>query len=216
MITVKRVNLNEEATVEQINQLLDGMESYKIETLNWPEEFGYLPKVSFSLCHNGRTMFLRYKVTEEYTGAQIEVDNDKVFRDSCVEFFIGFNDGTYYNIESSCIGRILMKYHPDIESFEFVDAETLKGIKRMPSLGTETFAERIGENSWQIILAIPVDVFIGHKFEDWAQMNEKGARVNLYKCGDGLSVPHYVSLYPIDVPAPSFHQPKFFGEVVFE
>jgi hypothetical protein len=42
------------------------------------------------------------------------------------------------------------------------------------------------------------------------------ARGNFYKCGDSLSVPHFLSWQPIDNPTPNFHLEKFFGELDFE
>jgi hypothetical protein len=40
-------------------------------------------------------------------------------------------------------------------------------------------------------------------------------RGNIYKCGDALPVPHYVSWRPIDTPDPDFHRPEYFGQIVF-
>ena len=38
-------------------------------------------------------------------------------------------------------------------------------------------------------------------------------RGNIYKCGDKLPVPHFISWSPISTPAPDFHCPRFFGEM---
>jgi hypothetical protein len=35
-------------------------------------------------------------------------------------------------------------------------------------------------------------------------------RLNVYKCGDKLSTPHYLSLAPIKTTDPDFHRPEFF------
>ena len=39
---------------------------------------------------------------------------------------------------------------------------------------------------------------------------------NFYKCGDHLSVPHFLSFAPIGVPKPDFHRPEFFCTLEFE
>ena len=39
---------------------------------------------------------------------------------------------------------------------------------------------------------------------------------NVYKCGDMLPHPHFLSFFPIDLPKPDFHRPDFFGSVEFE
>ena len=40
--------------------------------------------------------------------------------------------------------------------------------------------------------------------------------MNVYKCGDNLSQPHFLSWQPIHTDKPNFHVPQFFGEVEFE
>ena len=40
--------------------------------------------------------------------------------------------------------------------------------------------------------------------------------MNLYKCGDNLSHPHFLSWQPIDTPQPDFHRPEFFAAGKFE
>jgi hypothetical protein len=45
---------------------------------------------------------------------------------------------------------------------------------------------------------------------------EAGATLcaNFYKCGDELSVPHYISWAPIEAEKPNFHRPDCFGKMV--
>jgi hypothetical protein len=40
-------------------------------------------------------------------------------------------------------------------------------------------------------------------------------RANFYKCGDGTSVPHYLSWNQVITETPDFHRPEFFGEISF-
>ena len=40
--------------------------------------------------------------------------------------------------------------------------------------------------------------------------------MNLYKCGDSLARPHYLSWQPVATPHPDFHRPEFFKPVLFE
>ena len=53
--------------------------------------------------------------------------------------------------------------------------------------------------------AEPVDVWAGRTM-----------RMNLYKCGDGLAEPHYLTWQPISTPAPDYHRPEFCVPVTFE
>ena len=41
------------------------------------------------------------------------------------------------------------------------------------------------------------------------------ARMNLFKCGDELSHPHFLSWQPIRTEKPDFHRPEFFAQVRF-
>ena len=40
-------------------------------------------------------------------------------------------------------------------------------------------------------------------------------RANVYKCGDLLPVPHFISWNPITTESPDFHRPEFFGQMRF-
>ncbi|MFY9152364.1 MAG: carbohydrate-binding family 9-like protein, partial [Prolixibacteraceae bacterium] len=60
---------------------------------------------------------------------------------------------------------------------------------------------------------IPWEVFYKHELKP---VSGKKMRGNFYKCGDGLSVPHFVSWTKIKTEKPSFHEPAFFGGLEFE
>jgi len=40
-------------------------------------------------------------------------------------------------------------------------------------------------------------------------------RANFYKCGDKLTVPHYVTWNPVGTENPDYHQPEHFGLLKF-
>ena len=81
------------------------------------------------------------------------------------------------------------------------------------SLGNQPFEERMGECSWELALVIPASSFFAHQLKDFSHMEATG---NFYKCGDKLETPHFLSWAPIDLPAPCFHCPDFFGKLHFE
>jgi hypothetical protein len=41
-------------------------------------------------------------------------------------------------------------------------------------------------------------------------------RANLYKCGDLLRTPHYLSWSPIEAAKPDFHRPEQFGTLIIK
>ncbi|MCM1300295.1 MAG: carbohydrate-binding family 9-like protein [Alistipes senegalensis] len=186
---------------------------------NWPEAFPYAPQVRFRMFHTGDRLFLRFEVAERYTAARVVEDNGEVWTDSCVEFFFApdgpaQDDGTgYYNFETTCIGRMLLAYRRSrSEGVVRASAETLASVRRTSTLPDAPFEEREGDNRWTLTLAIPPQVLFCHAFDSWDGLR---GRMNLYKCGDNLSHPHFLSWRPIDTPQPDFHRPEFFGEVEF-
>ena len=84
-------------------------------------------------------------------------------------------------------------------------------VKRWASLGREPFGERDEQTAWELALVIPVNTFAKYPLH-----LEEGARLraNIYKCGDDLPVPHFVSWNPINTEKPNFHRPDCFGELL--
>ncbi len=186
---------------------------HTIDNVNWPEHYPARPEVHFAIAHTGGSILLKYFVDEEYTLATVIKDNGPVWTDSCVEFFIGLDDsGYYYNLECTCIGTTLLGLRKQRDVFTRADQNVIDTIRRRPSLGVEPFAEKRGP-AWDIEIEIPVSAFFRHDIGDISGMSTRG---NFYKCGDNLTVPHFLSWNPIDNPKPDFHLEKFFGRLEFE
>lgn len=182
---------------------------------NWPEAYPYAPEVAFRLFHTGDWLMLRFDVKERYTAARVTEDNGRVWTDSCVEFFLAPDDtGRYYNFETTCIGRMLLGFRRTHADAEHASPETLAAVKRYTTYPAgEPFDECEGDNRWSLVLAIPPQALFRHTIGDWSGLE---ARMNLYKCGDELSHPHFLSWRPIRTEKPDFHRPEFFEAVRFE
>lgn len=181
---------------------------------NWDKEFPYSPEVRVKLWHNSNSVFLKFNVTEKWIRGLAANDNEKVAKDSCVEFFISFDEKGYYNIEVNCIGTVLVSHREGRKiNVEYASPEILALIKRDPSLGRKPLACKESNGEWNMTLEIPVKVFFKNDIK-----NLKGlkARCNIYKCGDELPEQHYLSLFPIRTPSPDFHRPEFFGDITFQ
>ncbi len=187
----------------------------KLDCLNWPESFSYKPEVSFSAWHDGKTLHLRYEVSEKSVRAEEGTPGNFVYKDSCVEFFIKPSeaDPHYYNFEWNAIGTLYLAYRTCRQDPEKAPAEILSKVKAVSSLGRSTFPERPAEGPWTLDIEIPVEALWHSGLKTWAGI--KG-RANFYKCGDGLSVPHYVTWAPIETANPDYHRPEFFAPVEFE
>ncbi|MEG1982258.1 MAG: carbohydrate-binding family 9-like protein [Alistipes sp.] len=198
---------------EAIERAFFSSAPYAVACNNWAKEYPYAPQVSFRMFHHDNRLFLRYEVAEEYTQALITQDNGAVWTDSCVEFFIAPDQTGYYNFEISCIGQLLLAFRTEKSAPPiYAPATVMDTIVRYPSLGNQPFAEREGNNHWTLTLIIPASALFQHQIATWHGVQ---ARMNLYKCGDGLSHPHFLSWQPIHTASPDFHTPPYFADVEF-
>ena len=196
-----------------VEAAFDSIEPQPVACCNWPEQYPYAPEVSFRMFHTGAYLMLRFDVAERWTMARVTEDNGEVWTDSCVEFFIAPDDsGYYYNFECTCIGRLLVGFRREREHATHATPRVMESILRNPSLGPRPFPEHEGDNRWSVVLAIPPQALFMHSLTDWSGLK---AKVNLYKCGDKLSQPHFLSWKPIAAPKPDFHLPEFFEQIKF-
>ena len=195
-------------SVEDISKVLDGQERRQIKYAPWSEG-GELPRASFALAYGNEDIYLKYYVTEHTLKAEYSKFNDPVFKDSCVEFFIAFNgDEKYYNLEFNCTGTSRVQYGQHKTGRTFLPASLLKTIKHQTRV--KTSAE--GNIDWELTLCIPKKVF---KYHPALLLEKSKARVNFYKCGDGLPQPHFLCWNKIEAQKPEFHLSRFFKEIIF-
>lgn len=186
---------------------------HPLDVVNWAA-YPYRPEVSFRMAHTGRELLLHYKVKEASVRALAAADNGRVWEDACVEFFVSpQGNDCYYNFECNCAAKLLIQAGMWNERRPLAEPEVLAEVKRWSSLGTEPFAEKAGECSWEVTLVIPVGAFFQHSLTSLDGLTMKG---NFYKCGDKLQTPHFLSWSPIGLERPMFHCPAFFGTLFFE
>ena len=193
-----------------LSSLLDGFDTHKISETPW-KDFPYSPEVSFAIAHSDDCIFLKYFVSENSIRAVNSQINSSVWEDSCVEFFIHFNDDKgYYNFEFNCIGTPLVGFGKSRSERDLLPKEVVGTIQ------TESFISRVKVKEavyWELSVSIPSNVFIHHPIPSLS--GQKG-RVNFHKCGDQLPVPHFLAWNNIQSAEPNFHLPEFFGEIYFE
>lgn len=170
----------------------------------------FKPDVSFSIAYNASQLFLQYAVTEAHLQAAHGKTNEPVYQDSCVEFFISFDEGaSYYNFEFNCIGTILAGYGPSRTERSWLPENLLQTIRCQSIIQR---GDREKKVQWELTIALPVQVFCFHSFSSLRGIN---ARANFYKCGDNLPVPHFLAWSNIESSKPDFHAPQFFGTLLF-
>jgi len=202
------IPLIKDCSIDKQEKLLE----HKIKQVNWAEDYSYQPDVRLIISHAENIIYLKFVVNEDAVMARVTEDNGDVWTDSCVEFFISFDETGYYNFEFNCIGTLLIRFQKEKNIFELASKEVLDTVIRKSSLGTIPFEEKTGNQSWELSVAIPVTAFFKHKIESLSGLK---VRCNFYKCGDNLSKPHFLSWSPINYPVPNFHIEEFFGEGIF-
>lgn len=205
------LKIKKPSSQEEIEDIFLQIPMPKIAKVNWAKDYPYAPDVKFAIFHDGDNIYLRYEVDETHTMVKSGADNGEVWKDSCVEFFIAFDNTGYYNIEFNAIGKGLVGFRQDRNNAVHAGDDILSLISRTPTAGNEPFEEK-KDMKWSLMLTIPKEVFFKHNLETLSNLN---ARANFYKCGDDLTTPHYISWKSIDNPTPNFHLPQFFGELDF-
>ncbi|MEO6187668.1 MAG: carbohydrate-binding family 9-like protein [Ginsengibacter sp.] len=194
---------------EKVSVFLDTLEREKLECILWPE-FAAKPTVSFTIAHDVSNIFLKYFVEEKFIRAQNNTINSPVHEDSCVEFFVSFDEGaTYYNMEFNCIGTAMVGYGPSKNNRKLLDSSLVKNLKRKSIITSENDKG----STWQLTLAISLSTFI---YTSIHKLQGLTCRANFFKCGDLLPEPHFISWSDIKSEKPNFHLSEFFGRLVFE
>lgn len=200
--------------LDLVSETLDQeIEPLKLDVVNW-EEFPYHPEVTVQIAYSDDELFLQYKVSEQAVKAEVAESNGMVWTDSCVEFFLSpEGNDVYYNLEMNCIGTALLGFRKKGDPTIHASAEQISSIRRVSSLGNSPFPEIKKQTNWQVTVALPWEVFFKDNLKP---VSGKKMRGNFYKCGDELSVPHFVSWTKIKTDKPAFHMPEFFGGLEFE
>ncbi len=184
-------------------QLINSGVRIRIDQINW-SDFPHMIDSTVYVGYTDQHLWLHFVVCNEFIRAVCRKDQEPVWQDSCVEFFLKHGDN-YHNFEFNCLGVCLSALGPDRHARKSLEIESLNQILRFPSMDTESLPAVGIAADWSLTVAIPLGL-IGLK--------EGGEFLaNFYKCGDETLVPHYISWSAIATPAPDFHRPEFFGPV---
>ncbi len=179
-----------------------------IDKINWPE-YSYNPVAKLWAGYSKLYLWLYYEVERDFFRAKALADQEAVWEDSCVEFFISAADSSpgetavYRNFEFNALGYCFAAFG-NKQKREPLAACDLERILRKPSLNKQNLPDEKAEFNWKLTVAIPLDL-LGI---------EPGSifRANFYKCGDLTRIPHFLSWNSINSDSPDFHLPQFFGQ----
>lgn len=197
-----------ELSVAEISRVLDRHERRHIQYAPWSGGLPQ-PQASFAIAYSIENIYLKYYVSEHSLKAEYSNINDPVFEDSCVEFFIAFDEDVgYYNLEFNCMGTCRIQYGQHKNGRTFIPANLIKTITHQTLIKNDL----VGNIEWELTLCIPKKIF---KFHPSLVFEQRKAKVNFFKCGDGLPQPHFLCWNRIEALQPEFHLSRFFKEVTF-
>jgi hypothetical protein len=196
---------------KHVDSCLTNIEKQYITNQSWPQ-YETDAEASFMIMHDRQNLILKFEVSERELNAAVRHSNEEIHKDNCVELFIMFDDEHYYNLEFNCLGSAKIGYGKDKHQRTMLYDHIIKQIEVRTTLkySSHSAGHRL---FWDLVLTIPKSTFVYSTIPTFEGLI---CKANFQKCGDNLSVPHFLTWNKIDTDAPDFHQPKFFGELIFE
>lgn len=186
-----------------------------------PKSSSHRPRTVADLRHDGDRIHLHFNVEDRYVRAVSTKYHDRIWCDSCVEFFAQPRpDQGYFNFEFSANGQFLVSYIMDptrvgrsFKSYVKIPWERARVVEIESSLSGVIDPELKEPVNWSLKAIIPVSLMT-HYTGAIGPLSGQTWRGNFYKCGDETSRPHWAAWSPI-LSGDNFHQPRFFGTIEF-
>ncbi|MEI6516463.1 MAG: carbohydrate-binding family 9-like protein [bacterium] len=186
-----------------------------------PAGSDHKPGVSARLLYDNTALYVHFRVTDRYVRSVVTEPQGPVCQDSCVELFYQPKpDRGYLSMEGNCGGTFLSHYIEDhrhtptgFAKYTPIAREWFSRIRAFHSLPAVVDPEIIDRVEWQLEYCIPfalMESYVGPVGNPSGQI----WRMNLFKCGDKTSHPHWGSWSPIGDEL-NFHQPSRFAPVNF-
>ena len=178
----------------------------------------HFPPTRIRLLYDAEGLCLHFHVADRYVRAAIQEHQGKVYQDSCVEFFFsptGRGTEGYFNLEMNCGGFMLFRWRkaPGDEPVA-INIHDIRRMDLVPSLPHHLPDEIQEPVTWRLVCHIPFAVL-----QNYSGFYPPRAgdiwRANFHKCADACSYPHWLCWSPILSPKINFHQPHFFGKLIF-
>lgn len=183
----------------------------------------FRPEVTVRALHDGNDIMVYFDVKDRYVRIVHTAINSMICEDSCAEVFLqpGNIDKGYINIEVNAGGAIHSSHIRNwtrapggFSDFAYISKDHIRKITAKGSLPQIIDPEITEPTNWWIIWRIP-RAYLENVFGPLGDLSGQTWRGNFFKCADCSSRPHWGSLMPIG-PELNFHEPKFFGKLIFE
>ncbi len=162
-------------------------------------------EASVRLIHEGRFLHLRYSILEPQMRRMCTEHNQRVHTDSCMEIFLQREgESEYVNFEFSASTKALVGRGEGREGRVLYPPFV---IDQIPI--TLTLLENTNTRS-HYRLDVKLDLVLFGLMKEGETLSRLKLKGNIYKCGDGLKVPHYLCYAPIGTLKADFHTPSYF------
>lgn len=211
--TVKKVNL----TGQPSAALWESIPKAEIKYFPWDVN-GYKPEAYARAFYTDTHIYINLRAYEKKIKALYLNENEPVYKDSCLEFFIKPNpekDGRYMNFEMNSYGTLLLGLGENRNGRSKPDITNSKSLFNIKTSVEKGGADKYAGEFWNIEYSIPLS-FLEKYFGKVEFIPGKKMKANFYKCGDETEFEHYGCWNLVENSEPDFHRPEFFGELVLE
>ena len=177
----------------------------EITCYKWTE--GYAPYAFAQVIYvRGLGLALHMEAFESDPKCVYTMYNQPVYTDSCLEFFVNCNPDQplYINFEMNANGAFLSALRPGRKGKQPIH----ELMSDLPAVMAKKFEDHWSVDAFFTLSQIKT-LFGKDTFETGDVLLG-----NFYKCGDETPIPHFGMWAPIDLEAPDFHRPEFFGKLI--
>ena len=177
----------------------------EIACYKWTE--GYTPYAFAQLIYvRDLGLALHMEANESDPKSVYTMYNQPVYTDSCLEFFVNCNPDQplYINFEMNANGAFLSALRPGRKGKQPIH----ELMSDLPAVMAKKFEDHWSVDAFFTLSQIKT-LFGKDTFETGDVLLG-----NFYKCGDETPIPHFGMWAPIDLEAPDFHRPEFFGKLI--
>lgn len=174
----------------------------------FPWNCAYRPETAAQVLALEDAFAVRMRTDETNPRTEVKELNGPVYTDSCMEFFFmpdPEHSKEYINWEFNSAGVLFLSVGTDRYDRKNLEIKNYAGLFQVET--------RVTKDGWEVGWRIPCE-FLKEYFPCFQIRDGGRMRGNFYKCADKAERPHYGCWAPIGLPAPDFHCPDFFGDLI--
>ncbi|OUS70445.1 hypothetical protein B1748_28550 [Paenibacillus sp. MY03] len=177
-----------------------------------PDQHG--PKARASLSYTEDELQICLRAYERDPLVRYRSQNDPVYTDSCLEFFLQPSpdtDDRFLNLELNAAGTILAGFGKDRHDRVYLAPDEVPPLHIRAE--TNLRDPITGEWYWSVSMRLPMS-WLTSLVPSFRPVSGARMRGNFYKCGDETAQPHYGSWSRVRSDTPDFHRSEDFGWLI--